>query len=168
MWKRDCNAFVDALIDAGFIDNPGKKIHDWDDYAGKLIDKRKQRRDDNREAQRRHRANLKLGQHNVIADNDDSQHPTVPNPTVPNPTNKEILKKKPYGEFKNVLLTDDNLAKLKEKFNSTYQEKIEELSEALKSKKGYSTKFTDHYATILSWARRKKEAKHEPDQYKYD
>jgi hypothetical protein len=85
-----------------------------------------------------------------------------------NKIKESVLSKKPYGEFKNVLLTDDNLAKLKEKFNSTYQEKIEELSEALKSKKGYSTKFTDHYATILSWARRKKEAKHEPDQYKYD
>ncbi len=62
--------------------------------------------------------------------------------------------KKPYGQFLNVLLTDNEYQKLQTKFNNSANEKIEELSEALKSHKGYPEKFTDHYATILSWDRR--------------
>ena len=66
---------------------------------------------------------------------------------------KESIKnpKKTYGEFQNVLLTDDELEKLKTKFNSHYTEKIENLSEYLKSK---NKKYSSHYATILMWARK--------------
>ena len=64
---------------------------------------------------------------------------------------KEILKK-PYGEFQNVLLTDDELSKLQRRFPSgDAEQKIENLSEAFASK-GY--KRDSHYATILNWARR--------------
>ena len=59
--------------------------------------------------------------------------------------------KKQYGEFHNVLLTDDEVIKLKEKFNSSFQEKIERLSEYIESK---GKKYSSHYATILAWARR--------------
>lgn len=38
-YKGKQNLF-DALIDAGFVD-ADKKIHDWEDYIGKLIDRRK-------------------------------------------------------------------------------------------------------------------------------
>ena len=62
---------------------------------------------------------------------------------------KEILKT-PYGEFNNVLLTDDEVIKLKEKFNSQFEDKIEYFSGQLASK-GY--KFKSHYATILTWDR---------------
>lgn len=63
--------------------------------------------------------------------------------------------KQKFGQFLNVFLTTEEYEKLKERFNSTAEEKIEELSEALKSKAGYDRKYTDHYATILSWARMK-------------
>lgn len=39
-WKKKPDDFVDALIAAGFL-TENKEIHDWYDYAGKLIDKRK-------------------------------------------------------------------------------------------------------------------------------
>lgn len=70
-------------------------------------------------------------------------------------TDKEIVKEKQtFGEFKNVLLTDEEYKKLIEKFGElAASDKIQNLSEALKSKKGYAQKYTDHYATILSWAR---------------
>ena len=63
---------------------------------------------------------------------------------------KENTKKKSYGEFKNVLLTDEEYEKLKERFND-YEEKIENLSYYLKSK---GDKYKSHYGTILNWARK--------------
>lgn len=41
-WEGDAEAFVDAMVLAGFIDDDdGWQIHDWHDYAGKLIARRK-------------------------------------------------------------------------------------------------------------------------------
>lgn len=43
MWEGDPTEFVEALISAGFIDQCDGElvVHDWNDYAGKLIEKRK-------------------------------------------------------------------------------------------------------------------------------
>lgn len=62
-----------------------------------------------------------------------------------------------FGTYQNVLLTADELERLKGKFTD-YLERIEELSFAIESK-GY--KYKSHCATIESWARReaKEEAK---------
>jgi len=58
-----------------------------------------------------------------------------------------------HGQFKNVNLTEEEIQKLNTRFgDKTTQELIESLSEGIASK-GY--KYKDHYATILSWARRK-------------
>lgn len=42
-WDGDPAVFVEALISSGFIDREGDAlhIHDWHDYAGKLMDRRK-------------------------------------------------------------------------------------------------------------------------------
>ncbi len=61
--------------------------------------------------------------------------------------------KKIYGEFKNVLLTEDEYIKLKTKFKDI-AEKIESLSAYIESK---GAKYKSHYATILNWDRRDKE-----------
>lgn len=66
-----------------------------------------------------------------------------------NTVNKPI--KYTHGEFQNVLLTEDELAKLKEKFPSTWEQKIENLSQYIASK---GKNYKNHYATILNWARR--------------
>lgn len=60
---------------------------------------------------------------------------------------KEI--KRVYGTFSNVLLTDDEYQKLKDKYND-YEEKIDRLSSYIASK---GAKYKSHYATILNWAR---------------
>lgn len=62
--------------------------------------------------------------------------------------------KKPYGTFQNVMLTDEECRKLLERFGELWIAKINELSEALKSRKGYAERYVDHYATILAWARK--------------
>ena len=63
---------------------------------------------------------------------------------------KKLYKRK-YGEFNNVLLTDEEYQKLKDKFGVGVADKIETLSSAIESK-GY--KYKSHYATILNWERR--------------
>ena len=58
-----------------------------------------------------------------------------------------------YGEFNNVLLSDDDYKKLIDKFGEKgTKERIEDLSKGIASK-GY--KYKNHYATILNWDRRK-------------
>jgi hypothetical protein len=100
-WESDISTLVDALISSGFIDidEDGQfSIHDWQDYAGRLIDKREQ----NAEKQRRWRETHKT---NTLPANNSTQNDThlpynsdvtvtlpscdgatVPNRTVPNPT----------------------------------------------------------------------------------
>ena len=66
---------------------------------------------------------------------------------------KEKPAKHKYGEYNNVLLTDDELDKLKEKFTD-WEDRIERLSGYIESK---GAKYKSHYATILNWSRREKE-----------
>lgn len=77
----------------------------------------------------------------------------APPPPDPKPGKKKPEKpeKHQHGEFKNVLLTDDELKKLQQKFPSDWQRRIDDLSYAISSK-GY--KYSSHYATILNWARK--------------
>lgn len=65
---------------------------------------------------------------------------------------KEVKKVK-HGTFDNVLLSLEEFQKLTDKFNGSCQDKIDTLSEYLKSK---GAKYKSHYATILSWDRRDK------------
>ena len=56
--------------------------------------------------------------------------------------------KKKYGEFKNVLLTDEEYKKAQEKYKELLPLMIEKLSIAIESN-GY--KYKSHYATFSSW-----------------
>ena len=58
-----------------------------------------------------------------------------------------------YGEYKNVLLSDDDLDKLKAKFPIDWEERIENLSEGIELK-GY--KYKNHYLAICKWAKNDK------------
>ena len=59
-------------------------------------------------------------------------------------------KKKKFGEFSNVLLTEQEFEKLKEKYPNDYLQRIERVSGYVASTgKAYKS----HYATIISWAR---------------
>jgi len=85
-----------------------------------------------------------------------------PNPNHNHNTKKEIEKKKvpvplvknPYGEFQNIFLTDEQYQSLIKRFGEKEaKERIETASESFSSHKDYPKKYTNHYATILSWAR---------------
>lgn len=64
-----------------------------------------------------------------------------------------IEQKKSVGEFKNVQLREEELAKLIERYGrSAVKQLVDELSTYLKSS---GKRYKDHYATLLNWARRK-------------
>lgn len=60
-------------------------------------------------------------------------------------------KKKKFGEFSNVLLTEQELEKLKEKYPHDYLQRIERVSGYVAST---GKSYKSHYATIISWARK--------------
>lgn len=94
-WDGDADHLVNALIESGFIDHTddGLIIHDWYEYAGRLIEKKEQ----NRERKRRSRAKkeevtqMSHGSHadNRVTDEGVTGLPnqTKPNHTIPNQTN---------------------------------------------------------------------------------
>ena len=63
---------------------------------------------------------------------------------------KKKNKKIAYGEFNNVMLTDEEYAKIIDRWPKDYNEKIENLSTYI-AKTG--KKYKSHYATLLSWDR---------------
>lgn len=56
-YEKDPAKLMDALIFSGFLDNTeqGIKIHDWDDYAGRTIEQREEKKKKNRERQQKYR-----------------------------------------------------------------------------------------------------------------
>lgn len=72
--------------------------------------------------------------------------------------NKSISKKSPrhkHGEYQNVLLSDDDLEKLKTEFPADWAQRIQRLSEYMASS---GKSYKNHLATIRNWARRDKPA----------
>lgn len=70
--------------------------------------------------------------------------------------NKSISKKSPrhkHGEYQNVLLSDDDLEKLKAEFPADWDQRIQRLSEYMASS---GKSYKNHLATIRNWARRDK------------
>ena len=88
------------------------------------------------------------------------------NPLI-SPLTDKPSEKKPtkthYGEFKNVLLTNDEYTHLHDRFNQETMAKIEQLSSYIAST---GKRYKSHYATILNWAERdRKESKHGKSQH---
>jgi len=69
---------------------------------------------------------------------------------TPSATAPRTLKHK-FGEYGNVLLTDEEFAKLTADYPNDYQERIEQLSRYMRST---GKVYKDHLATIRNWARR--------------
>lgn len=55
-----------------------------------------------------------------------------------------------HGEYRNVLLSDDDLTKLRQKFPSDWQARIENLSEYMEST---GKSYKNHFVTICRWAK---------------
>ena len=85
LWVGDHQAFVEALTQSGFVDKTesGLLIHDWFEYAGRLITQKDMKREKTNERVKRFRdKSAKTCNADVTLCN----APTVPNLTVPDPT----------------------------------------------------------------------------------
>ncbi|WP_050769604.1 hypothetical protein [Thermosinus carboxydivorans] len=111
-WRDDPNTFVNAAIHAGWLDKDGDRlfIHDWQDYAGRLIEKRRA----NAERMRKARAddvaikNKACALH-VQCTTSACAGATVPNHTVPNQINN-IYTLAQSGECERVQQVDGRAA----------------------------------------------------------
>ena len=56
-----------------------------------------------------------------------------------------------YGQYKNVLLTDEQVEKLKKELPAVYEDMIERLSEYIECS---GKRYKNHYAVIKAWARK--------------
>jgi len=107
-WRGDPDLFVRAAIKAGWFDETesGLYIHDWVDYAGKLMERRsaeKERSRKRREAQK----NSQVDQQTTIGQPPVDQQTTigtVPNRTIPN--------------------NDDDRARARPRFVETYEQEF--------------------------------------------
>ena len=79
----------------------------------------------------------------------DSSNESLPPLSTPIP--KKVRHK--YGEYKNVLLSDEDMEKLKTEFPNDYEERIEKLSSYIAS---VGKTYKNHLATIRNWARKDK------------
>ena len=70
------------------------------------------------------------------------------------PTKKKRAVRHKYGEYNNVLLTDEQMAKLQAEFPD-WQERIERLSSYMASS---GKSYKDHLATIRNWAKKDQQA----------
>ena len=68
-------------------------------------------------------------------------------PATPSPAEK----RRQYGEYKNVLLSDADMEKLKAEFPTDWQSRIDNLSSYMASK---GVSYKNHLATIRNWARK--------------
>ena len=125
-------------------ENDGKVPNDLSEIRFRLRDKSIQSDDVNLLISKRFLKNCK---HPLAED-------SICSPETETETEKRQRESKSvFGAFKNVKLTEQEKAKLDDKLSQSLADTlIEELSEGIASK-GY--KYKDHYATILSWARRK-------------
>lgn len=62
-----------------------------------------------------------------------------------------------YGTYNRVLLSDDDLTKLKAEFSADWQERIDRLDEYIEI---HGDKYKNHLATIRAWARKDKQDEH--------
>lgn len=171
---KQADTFVGALVAAGFMEDNdnGLVLHDWEDYAGKLID----RRDRNRERMRRARASddapippptngtraAHVQRTNVARAQQraDTFGATVPNPTQPNPTGQDTnppaaSQRPPKGQRRVTVVDDAFKADLEEQFAGEFgsREAVRDVIDTAMSHTA-RLKCTDQQAYLRGWVRR--------------
>ena len=89
---------------------------------------------------------VRLGKDRLELDKDSIER--LPPPKASKPTRHK------YGEYKNVLLSDEDMDKLKAEFPADWQQRIERLSGYIAST---GKSYKNHLATIRNWAKRDNE-----------
>ena len=109
----------------------------------------------------------KAGAGEVSPESVSASSPALPSPvtikTDPKPTKKakaEVKPKEqkyPHGEFENIMLTTDEYVKLCERLDNA-DELINEADQYFEAQPDKAKKYKSHYAMLLSWDRRRKDA----------
>ena len=98
----------------------------------------------------------------IYKPSDDSLPPALVSKVDTEPIKKKVKQvKHKHGEYNNVLLTDEELGKLKEEY-SDLDDRIERLSSYIAST---GKVYKSHYATIRNWARKDKEQSKQQPRY---
>lgn len=85
-WDEDPATFIAALTEAGFL-TADRLVHDWDDYAGKLIEQRKANAEKQKRWRERNKPDTSPAHNDPVTVTSPLRNgATVPNRTVPNPT----------------------------------------------------------------------------------
>jgi DnaD/phage-associated family protein len=86
-WEGEPQKILRALSESGFVDETETSIliHDWHEYAGRLIEKREQNKERKRKSRARH-ADVTRPSQEIIRDDRESHRATKPNQTIPNQT----------------------------------------------------------------------------------
>lgn len=148
--NKELISFVFAHIKQ--YENLNKTVRDiiteYEELNGEIVycyDKRKS-------AEKENNDNVNDNDNENENENDVSLHDSCNDSLPPLSTEKNIRHK--YGEYKNVLLSDEDMKKLKTEFPNDYVERIERLSSYIAST---GKKYKNHLATIRNWARKDKE-----------
>jgi len=142
-WEAQPTEFVHALIQSGFLDSDGDKvcIHDWWDYAGKLLERREKDRVRKRNAQ------------GIVADgnSDGSGAESICNSNQPTEQNRNTQQKcnnkTKYAEF--VSMTNDEYTSLIAKHGEIVVLRCIEILDNYKGATGKTYK--SDYRAVLNW-----------------
>lgn len=163
LWEGAGSQLVAALIDSGFIDLEGdeKTIHDWDEYAGRLLDKRAANTRRKQESRARHAS--------VTRDTPVTPAPVTGLPTQPyqhnqqNPTNRTEPTngaKAPARARGVVSLTSEEKERLRVKWEPKLTDWADVLSLAL-SHESHKKYPANQYGYADNWLRRECEMRAE-------
>lgn len=124
-------------------------VSNWEKYQSQ--DKLEAIREYNRVKKRESRARQKERMSLTCQGSQDTDNISISN-SISNSNNliEEKKVRHKYGQYKNVLLDDEQMEKLQSEF-SDYEERIERLSEYMAST---GKSYKNHLATIRNWARR--------------
>ena len=162
-WQGDAQELINALVDVGFLDQmyESLSIHDWYEYAGRLIERRAEDAERKRKERERKRSSNKKQDVQEMSDGrpDDvtgMSCVTVPKPIpkpIPNIKDKKHIRalidttKNKYGEF--VSLTDDEYQKLVEANGKEFTDRCVEVLDNYKGASG--KRYKSDYRAILNW-----------------
>lgn len=146
MWEEDAQELIESLVEVGFIDrtDDGLYIHDWHDYIGKLLEKRKadsDRKRKSRESSAGHPSDKKRTSNGQGADDirGGARNRTVPNSTLPNKIN--------YAD--EVKMTEIEYQKLVDEHGEVFTRQCITTLDNFKGSNGKTYK--SDYKAILTW-----------------
>ncbi len=170
MWDKEPKELIEALVKVRFLDEDetGRRIHDWWEYAGKLIDRREKDRERKRNAsisrsnsvgvptenKKNDKGTLKAS--DVTVQNSTEQYRTVQNSTEQKSTTprkrvskkaQETNPKTQYAEF--VSMTNDEYTSLVTKVGEHGAIRCIEILDNYKGANG--KKYNSDYRAILNW-----------------